>query len=300
MSRQPITPEIRQWIVEQHAAGFDNETLLDAMRASGWDYGSAVQALADTLRPTTPTPILTIAEPATAPVVAAAAARPAATAKVGRMPEPDLSGSPVDIDLGDRRVRVLMALSTPRIVMFGGFLSDEECDELIELSRERLERSRTVDRAGGGSEVNAARSSSGMFFGRGENALCERIEQRIARLVRWPVKNGEGLQILRYQPGAEYKPHHDYFDPDQVDIGTILARGGQRVGTLVMYLQTTPRGGATIFPDIGLEVPPVKGNAVFFSYDRPHPDTLCLHGGAPVLEGEKWIATKWMREREFT
>jgi prolyl 4-hydroxylase len=38
---------------------------------------------------------------------------------------------------------------------------------------------------------------------------------------------------------------------------------------------------------------------VFFSYDRPHPATRTLHGGAPVIEGEKWVATKWLRERRF-
>ena len=79
----------------------------------------------------------------------------------------------------------------------------------------------------------------------------------------------------------------------------IVARGGQRVATIVMYLNSPEKGGGTTFPDVGVEVGPVKGNAVFFSYDRPHPSTKTLHGGAPVIAGEKWVATKWLREREF-
>jgi prolyl 4-hydroxylase len=71
------------------------------------------------------------------------------------------------------------------------------------------------------------------------------------------------------------------------------------VGTVVMYLNTPEQGGGTTFPELGLEVAPIKGNALFFSYDRPHPSTRTLHGGAPVLAGEKWVATKWMRERQF-
>jgi prolyl 4-hydroxylase len=63
-----------------------------------------------------------------------------------------------------------------------------------------------------------------------------------------------------------------------------------------MYLNTPRRGGATVFPETRLEVAAQRGNAVFFSYDRPHPMTRTLHGGAPVLEGEKWVATKWLRE----
>jgi prolyl 4-hydroxylase len=138
-----------------------------------------------------------------------------------------------------------------------------------------------------------------MFFQRGENQLCQRIESRIAALLNWPLDNGEGLQILRYRPGAEYKAHHDYFDPAQPGTPTILKRGGQRVGTVVIYLNTPAKGGATGFPDVGLEVAPWRGNAVFFSYDRAHPSTRTLHSGTPVVEGEKWVATKWMREGVF-
>ena len=151
----------------------------------------------------------------------------------------------------------------------------------------------------GGNEVNPARTSECMFFGRGESPLCERIEARIAALLSWPVVNGEGLQVLHYQPGAEYRPHHDYFDPAQPGMAAVLRRGGQRVGTLLIYLNTPLQGGATVFPDVALEVMPVKGHAVFFSYDRAHAVTRTLHGGAPVIAGEKWVATKWLREGEF-
>ncbi|MEO7009222.1 MAG: 2OG-Fe(II) oxygenase, partial [Caldimonas sp.] len=142
-------------------------------------------------------------------------------------------------------------------------------------------------------------TSAGMFFTRGENPVVERIEARIARLLDWPLDHGEGLQVLHYPPGAEYKPHYDYFDPAQPGTAALLRRGGQRVASLICYLSTPERGGATVFPDIGFEVAPVKGNAVFFSYDRPHAETRTLHGGAPVTAGEKWVATKWVRERRF-
>jgi prolyl 4-hydroxylase len=66
-----------------------------------------------------------------------------------------------------------------------------------------------------------------------------------------------------------------------------------------MYLGEPEKGGGTTFPDVNLEVAPKRGHGVFFSYDRPHPATRTLHGGAPVLAGEKWIATKWLREGRF-
>ena len=151
----------------------------------------------------------------------------------------------------------------------------------------------------GGEETHQSRTSQGMFFERGESELVSRIEARIAHLLGWPVQNGEGLQVLRYAPGAEYLPHFDYFDPAAPGTPAILQRGGQRVATLVMYLHEPEAGGATVFPDAALSVLPKRGSAVFFSYSQPHPDSLTLHAGAPVLSGEKWIATKWLREREF-
>jgi prolyl 4-hydroxylase len=279
---QQVTPELRRWIVAQAQAGHKPDSVLTAMKASGWDEDIAIQAMEETLSGFLEEQARAQALPPPVPV-----------------PGPALDDSPVWVDAGDRRVHVLLSMKLPRVVVFGSLLSDEECEALVERARPRLTRSETVQTDTGGSEVNTARTSSGMFFGREENALCARIELRIARLLGWPLENGEGLQVLHYLPGAEYQPHHDYFDPAKSGTPAIVARGGQRVGTVVMYLNSPEKGGGTIFPDVGLEVAPVRGNAVFFSYDRPHPSTKTLHGGAPVLAGEKWVATKWLRERRF-
>jgi prolyl 4-hydroxylase len=274
---QVITPELRQWIVAQAQSGHSPEDVLAAMKTAGWNEDVAIAAMEETL-----TQHLDKSLPAPVPV-----------------PDVDVSRSPRWLDAGDRRVEVVMAMQSPRVVVLGGLLSDAECDALIDAARPRLARSLTVQTATGGEEVNADRTSQGMFFDRGESALLKAIEARIARLVHWPVERGEGIQVLHYRPGAEYKPHYDYFDPDQPGTPTILKRGGQRVGTLVMYLNDPEAGGGTTFPDVGLEVAPRKGSAVFFNYNRPHPSTRSLHGGAPVLVGDKWVATKWLRERVF-
>jgi prolyl 4-hydroxylase len=279
---QPITDDLRRWIVEQAESGCRPADVLEAMKASGWEESVAIAALEQTLRQR----LAQLDEEELPPPVA--------------VPQPALESTSPIVQIGDREVRVLTVMKLPRVIVFGGLLSDAECEALMALSRPRLLRSETVDNATGGSEVNAARTSDGMFFERGETPLIATIERRIAELVRWPLENGEGLQILRYRPGAEYRPHHDYFDPVHPGTARILQRGGQRVGTLVMYLNTPDGGGATTFPEVGLEVAPVRGNAVFFSYDRAHPATKTLHGGAPVLAGEKWVATKWLREGVFT
>jgi prolyl 4-hydroxylase len=296
MDIQPVTQELRDWIVSQASAGFDRKTLLASMLASGWQEAVALQTLEQTLvEPSSQ-------KPSRAERPSRQASQPIgeAASQPLKVPEPLAEEGTYVVNLEGREVRVLSKMTMPRIVVFGGLLSDEECDELVELARDRLTRSQTVKTDTGGSEVHEARTSEGMFFRREENPLVARIEARIAALLEWPLQNGEGLQVLHYQPGAQYKPHYDYFDPTLQGTPAILKRGGQRVATLVMYLNTPTRGGATTFPDAQVEVAPMKGNAVFFSYDRPHPSTKTLHGGAPVIEGEKWVATKWLREREFT
>lgn len=285
MRAQVVTPELRQWLIEQAQAGCRPEDVLASMRTSGWAEDVAVSALEVTLQQFLDAQSTTASAQALPPAL--------------RVPEPALAGSPSRVQAGDRQVTVLATLRHPRVVVFGGLLSDDECEALVADAAPRLARSETVVIETGGNEVNPSRTSQGMFFGRGETALCQRIEARIAALLNWPLVNGEGLQVLHYQPGAEYQPHHDYFDPAQPGMAAVLARGGQRVGTLVMYLNTPEQGGGTVFPDVALEVAPVKGNAVFFSYDRPHASTRTLHGGAPVVAGDKWVATKWLREGEF-
>ena len=283
-TQQQVTPELRAWIIDQARAGHQPEVVLASMKASGWDEDVAIAALEDTLRGF---------------LDQHAAKTEMLPPPTVRLPEPSLACSPAVVRALDRDVRVLAAMRNPRVIVFGSLLADDECDALVELARVRLERSQTVDTDTGGNEINEARTSEGMFFARGEAPLIARLEARMAALLNWPLENGEGLQILRYRPGAEYKPHYDYFDPAQPGSATILKRGGQRVGSLVMYLNTPLAGGATTFPDVALEVAPIKGNAVFFSYDRPHPMTRTLHGGAPVIDGEKWVATKWLREGRF-
>jgi len=184
-------------------------------------------------------------------------------------------------------------------VVFGNFLTSLECEALVNQARARLSASNTVDVATGAEMLHAARTSHGMFYERSENEVVQRVEARIAKVLKWPIKNGEGLQILRYTQGGQYLPHYDYFDPREAGTPALLTRGGQRVGTLIMYLQEPESGGSTVFPDLNLQVRPVKGRAVFFSYAQAHPSSRTLHGGEPVVTGEKWIATKWLREREF-
>ena len=201
----------------------------------------------------------------------------------------------------DRKVRVSSRLSKPVVAVLDDLLSMEECNELIRLSRIKLQRSTIVDPASGKETVIQERSSYGTFFANNETEFISKLERRIAAVMQWPAENGEGLQILNYKVGAEYKSHYDYFPPGDPGSAVHLAKGGQRVSTLVIYLNDVEEAGETMFPEIGLSVTPKKGSAVYFEYcnSKGQVDPLSLHCGVPVVAGEKWIATKWMRQRRY-
>lgn len=277
----PVEDQARaQWLMGQVGAGAAPEQVVASLVGQGWAEAAAIEEIERVLR-----------------------AHLEAHARSEGLPPPVPVPAPVQwngasrVHAHDRDVDVLAHLVQPPVVVFGNLLDAAECDALITAARGRLRRSTTVDLATGADEVHEARTSEGMCFARGELPVCARIEARLAALTGWPVENGEGLQVLRYGPGAEYRPHYDYFPPEEPGTECILQRGGQRVASIVMYLNTPGRGGATVFPDARMQVAAVRGNGVFFSYDRPHPMTQSLHGGAPVLDGEKWVATKWLRER---
>lgn len=271
--------DISRWIVQRIEAGDTPDALIDNMANHGWDRDEAASTLQDTLQ-------------RHIEKVSAEQGLPLPV----RVPNPVAWNGAGVIQLPDREVQILANMLLPRVVIVGNLLSHDECDELVELARAKLAPSMTLNLETGTDEPNDARTSRGTYFYRGRNALCDRIDARIAALLDWPVEHGEGLQVLHYGPGAEYKPHYDYFDPSRPGSGDTLKRGGQRVASLVMYLNTPEAGGSTSFPDVHFEVAAIKGNAVFFSYDRAHPMTKSLHGGSPVKRGEKWVATKWLRE----
>jgi prolyl 4-hydroxylase len=282
----PTTPPaVQTWLVSQTAAGFSRQALFGSLCEAGWTAAQACLMMR-----------LSSDEKRTFGV---SDVRLQPSIKQSPVPQPQLVLENVRVDGGDRQVRVLQMRTAPDLMEFEGLLSDAECAALIQAAQPRLSRSLTVDVQTGGHELHPDRSSQGMFFERAETPLIAAIETRIAKLLQWPAAHGENLQILRYPPGAQYLPHYDFFDPGQPGTAELLKRGGQRVATLIIYLREPEGGGATVFPDINLSIAPKRGNAVFFSYAAPNASSLTLHGGAPVVAGEKWIATKWLRQSVF-
>ncbi|KAK8580794.1 hypothetical protein V6N13_143853 [Hibiscus sabdariffa] len=203
----------------------------------------------------------------------------------------------------------------PRAFIYHNFLSKEECEHLINIAKPRMAKSTVVDSKTGKSKDSRVRTSSGMFLRRGQDRIIRDIEKRIADFTFIPVEHGEGLQVLHYEVGQKYDAHFDYF-VDEFN----TKNGGQRMATVLMYLSDVEEGGETIFPaakgnvsDVpwwnelsecgkqGLAVKPKMGDALLFWSMRPDAtlDPSSLHGGCPVISGNKWSSTKWMHVEEY-
>jgi prolyl 4-hydroxylase len=197
------------------------------------------------------------------------------------------------------KMAVAMRMQTPDMTLFSNFMTPAECDELISQAKSRLTRSRTFDPKTGESMENPIRTSHGMFFRRGETPLIAYIEQKISAITGVPIDHGEGLQVLRYEVGQEYKPHHDYFDATRPGYENIDGGAGQRIATFMVYLNTPQKGGGTSFPESNILVEACKGNGLLFRYPTLNKESKTLHGGTPVQAGVKWAATKWLREKPY-
>jgi prolyl 4-hydroxylase len=207
--------------------------------------------------------------------------------------------------VGDTVVAVDSVVDSPKLAVLSGMLSIAECDALIAESRALMAPSLVIDEHNVDNTVHDTRTSSGMHFVPGTSAVADAVQRKIMAVIGLPIDRAEPLQVLRYGPGEEYVAHFDFFDAhDDVAADappTTLSLYGQRVATMICYLSAVESGGATVFPEIGFEVRPLPGRAVYFTYVGADGtlDPMSLHGGAPVHEGEKWIVTQWCRERPY-
>jgi prolyl 4-hydroxylase len=282
-----FSPDLSDWLVKNLDQGCTPAALIETMIAQRMEPGAArtiVQAFVSAIEARRPVPVDSV---------------PLQDANLEPQ-APRLNGGPV-LKTHDREIRVLARLQQPVLALLSDVMNAEECRELIELARPRLTPSTIVDLQSGQDVVAAYRNSLGMFFRLRETEFISRLDRRISELMNLPVENGEGLQVLYYPTGAASAPHVDFLQITNDANRASIARSGQRVSTMVTYLNDVPAGGETSFPELGWAATPCLGHAVYFEYcdSLGMVDWRSLHAGNPVLEGEKWVASKWMRQRRF-
>ncbi|XP_047326039.1 probable prolyl 4-hydroxylase 9 [Impatiens glandulifera] len=201
----------------------------------------------------------------------------------------------------------------PRAFYFPKFASPEQCQAIIEMARPKLKQSTLALRKGETIEsTKGERTSTGTFMSASEDGtgILDLVERKIERVTMIPRNHGEAFNILRYEIGQRYVSHYDAFNPAEYG-----PQKSQRTASFLLYLSDVEEGGETMFPFengsnmdgiydyekcIGLKVKPRVGDGLLFYSLTPDGkiDEKSLHGSCPVIKGEKWVATKWIRDQE--
>ncbi len=190
----------------------------------------------------------------------------------------------------------------PRMFSVKGFLPAPVCDWLIKTAKSRLTRA-VVNIPDGATTVSKGRTNSSAGFAHLEGDLVMQLVcGRIARATGTELSHHEPVNILHYGPGEEYRPHYDVmtpWGPDGHAFASEAQTRGLRMATVLVYLNEGYEGGETAFPRLNLQYKGERGDAlIFWSVSGSGaPERDSLHAGKPVLRGEKWLLSQWIRER---
>uniref|UniRef100_A0A673K6E3 procollagen-proline 4-dioxygenase n=1 Tax=Sinocyclocheilus rhinocerous TaxID=307959 RepID=A0A673K6E3_9TELE len=177
----------------------------------------------------------------------------------------------------------------PRIIRYHDIITEKEMEKVKELAKPRLRRATVHDPQTGKLTTAQYRVSKSAWLAAYEHPVVDRINQRIEDITGLDVKTAEELQVANYGVGGQYEPHFDFGR-----LGT-----GNRIATWLFYMSDVTAGGATVFPEVGAVVKPMKGTAVFWYnlFSSGEGDYSTRHAACPVLLGNKWVSNKWIHER---
>lgn len=176
------------------------------------------------------------------------------------------------------------------------FASEDECRHLIAL----VDADRRPSRLFADHPDREFRTSDTCNLDPGD-AVVQRLDERISGLLGLEPKHGEYLQGQKYAEGQQYKPHHDFLREDQPYWPRQAQLGGQRTWTAMVYLNDTVEGGETCFREARIAIRPRTGTLLTWNncLEDGAPNRATLHQGMPVIRGEKYIVTKWFRQRPW-
>ena len=190
----------------------------------------------------------------------------------------------------------------PPVYRIASFIPARFCEKIRHAASPRLQPSTVVDlsaeeRGKGGIRSGGGRDSSSMYM---HHQALPTLLARCEKLLGLPRTRFEYPQITRYLPTQQYTSHNDAIDLS-TEAGQRMSRhGGQRIATLLVYLNTCESGGETHFQRLGLRVRPLEGSCVVFfpAFSCGTIDPLMQHSAEPAIE-EKWVAQLWARQRDL-
>jgi prolyl 4-hydroxylase len=204
------------------------------------------------------------------------------------------------VGVRERIIRFPGAVRLPaknfEVYIIRDFLAPGECAEMIAI----IDANRIPSPVVADDPIPAYRTSETCYLHPGHPVVAT-IEARLDQLTGIDAVQGELLQGQRYAVGQEFKPHHDFFDTSQLYWREQAVIGGQRTWTAMAFLNEPEAGGRTNFPSADIMIAPKTGNLLVWNNmdDAGSPNPASLHQGMPVVQGLKYVLTKWYRERRW-
>jgi prolyl 4-hydroxylase len=174
------------------------------------------------------------------------------------------------------------------------------CAWLIERARPLRKPALVDNLLRGGAVYSKNRTNSVAEFGLTEtDVVMHMLRARMGTLAGPTVTGLEATNILHYEPGQHNLSHYDFYDPSMPDSVSQVSRFGQRVLTILIYLNDSYERGETEFPRLGWRFKGKTGDVLFFwNVDRTGaPDLLSIHAGTAPVRGDKWALSQWVRGR---
>ena len=130
------------------------------------------------------------------------------------------------------------ACADPPVYVIPGFLNPSECEALAAAGAPGLHRSIVVDGTLGKAPA-PSRTSESCYLTKDSTAW---LADRVAVLTGKPPATQEPPQVARYTSGGYYLAHYDAFDLATAPGRECCLTGGQRVATVLIYLNSVAQG----------------------------------------------------------
>lgn len=191
----------------------------------------------------------------------------------------------------------------PVIYWLDGFASEAECRHVHDRAACNLEPA-LVEADGCGARRPSIRSASSCWLAARGDKVLEDLEDRICDVLGCCEEATEFFHVVRYRAGTQeqYRPHLDAHDLSTSRGKRATERGGQRLATALLYLNSVENGGCTVFTELGgLQCASRCGRLLVFHNclaGGNDADPRLRHAGEPVMTGseDKWVCNKWIRE----
>ena len=180
----------------------------------------------------------------------------------------------------------------PKIYL--NFITQDEGKHILKTAEYNYEDSIVV-----GSENTEGIRKSQTYWLSKDDPVAQNIIQKVCDIDGYSIDQAEDIQVVKYEPNGYYNEHHDSCC-DHDDKCEEFVKDGNRVLTMVIYLNDDFEGGATRFPKLDKNFKPKKYSGILFypmnkDGDKCHEKSL--HSGMPVTKGQKYIANVWIREK---